>query len=144
MINHKHPANIALHDKRSSGDKAADTVTKNFGSWKYIMIQTVFVVIWLSFNIWAGPLRFDKFPFILLNLAFSAQATYAAPIILLSQNRSSEHDRLKAEHDYAVNSMSLKFMVAIHEQLHGVDCDCPPKRDVEALLQTINPELTGV
>lgn len=100
----KHPANIALHVDRDLGQRAADAVTKHFGSWSYLIIQTVAVVLWISLNMAGWFLwHWDPYPFILLNLVFSTQASYAAPLILLSQNRSAEHDRISAEHDYAVN-----------------------------------------
>jgi uncharacterized membrane protein len=70
------------------------------GSWTFIVIQTVLVVIWIALNVGfiTGLIAFDPFPFILLNLAFSTQAAYAAPLILLASNRSSQRDRLTLEH----------------------------------------------
>jgi uncharacterized membrane protein len=68
------------------------------GSWRFIGIQTVIVAIWLSINIVLLTRPFDPFPFILLNLAFSTQAAYAAPLILLAGNRASQRDRLTLEH----------------------------------------------
>jgi uncharacterized membrane protein len=79
------------------GARIADAVTTFIGSWKFLVIQTVIVVIWISGNI-VLLFHFDPFPFILLNLAFSTQAAYAAPLILLAGNRQSVHDRLTLEH----------------------------------------------
>ena len=68
--------------------------------------------------------RWDPYPFILLNLLFSTQAAYAAPLILLSQNRQADTDRITAEHDYRVNQLALQHLIAWHRDAHGPDCPC--------------------
>ncbi|MGI8613184.1 MAG: DUF1003 domain-containing protein [Nocardioidaceae bacterium] len=68
--------------------------------------------------------RWDPYPFILLNLMFSTQAAYAAPLLLLSQNRQAERDRFKAEHDYRVNQLALQFLIAWHRDAHPPGCQC--------------------
>lgn len=110
----RHPANIARWAHRSTGQLAADRVTAFMGSWKFIGIQTLVIVVWIALNTIAYALRFDPYPWILLNLVFSTQAAYASPLILLAQNRQSEHDRESAEHDFAVNTESLDLIRAIH------------------------------
>jgi uncharacterized membrane protein len=80
------------------GARVADRVTGFMGSWSFIVIQTAIVLAWLSANIVLLTRPFDPFPFILLNLAFSTQAAYAAPLILLASNRASQRDRLTLEH----------------------------------------------
>src|SRR4029453_18751034 len=79
------------------GARVADAVTGFIGSWKFIAIQTVIVVIWVVGNV-ILIFHFDPYPFILLNLAFSTQAAYAAPLILLASNRASRIDRMTLEH----------------------------------------------
>ena len=71
---------------------------------------------------WAGG--WDPYPFILLNLVFSTQAAYAAPLLLLSQNRQAERDRMEAEHDFRVNQLSLQYLFAWHRDAHGPECTC--------------------
>jgi len=93
----RHPVNRAMTDDAPLGARIADAVTSFLGSWKFIVIQTVIVVIWISGNVWLA-FNFDPFPFILLNLAFSTQAAYAAPLILLAGNRQALRDRLTLEH----------------------------------------------
>jgi uncharacterized membrane protein len=93
----RHPVNRALVDEAPVGARIADRVTTFLGSWKFIAIQTVIVIIWIAGNI-VLLFNFDPFPFILLNLAFSTQAAYAAPLILLAGNRQSLRDRLTLEH----------------------------------------------
>jgi uncharacterized membrane protein len=93
----RHPVNRALVDEAPVGARIADQVTMFLGSWKFIVIQTVIVLIWIAGNI-VLLFNFDPFPFILLNLAFSTQAAYAAPLILLAGNRQSLRDRLTLEH----------------------------------------------
>lgn len=115
---HRHPANVQRRDRRDFGQRAADAVTGGFGSWMFIIVQTVFVSIWIALNVIGFIAEWDPYPFILLNLAFSTQAAYAAPLILLSQNRTAEHDRLSAEHDYEVNDQTLSLLQALHDE-HG-------------------------
>ena len=89
--------NRKMYDDAPLGARVADHVTGFLGSWRFIFIQTVIVVIWVIGNI-ALLFHFDPYPFILLNLAFSTQAAYAAPLILLAGNRAALRDRLTLEH----------------------------------------------
>jgi uncharacterized membrane protein len=93
----RHPVNRALVEEAPLGARIADVVTGFLGSWRFIVIQTVIVGIWIAGNI-ILLFNFDPFPFILLNLAFSTQAAYAAPLILLAGNRQSLRDRMTLEH----------------------------------------------
>ncbi len=94
---YRHAVNVEMVERAPLGARVADAVTTFMGSWRFIAIQTVLVVIWISGNVYL-LFDFDPFPFILLNLAFSTQAAYAAPLILLAGNRSSTRDRLTLEH----------------------------------------------
>ena len=85
------------------GGKVADLVAKGMGSWRFIIIQTLIVILWMTLNLIAFFYHWDAYPFILLNLLFSTQAAYAAPIIMMSQNRQNDRDRLHAEEDYKTN-----------------------------------------
>lgn len=109
MTGHRHPVNQAMRDNATRTQQAVDGFVAYFGSLKFIAWMTVVIIAWLVVNtLWLTKgVRWDPYPYILLNLAFSAQATYAAPLILLSQNRSAEHDRLKAEADYLTNENAL-------------------------------------
>ena len=91
------------HAKLSFGDRVADIVAKGMGSWKFIIIQTILVVLWMLLNLVGFMFHWDVYPFILLNLLFSTQAAYAAPIIMMSQNRQNLRDRLQAEEDFKTN-----------------------------------------
>jgi len=93
----RHPVNRAMQDEAPFGARVADRVTTFLGSWTFIAIQTVIVLAWIAGNV-ILLFHFDPFPFILLNLAFSTQAAYAAPLILLAGNRQSLRDRLTLEH----------------------------------------------
>ena len=94
---YRHPVNAELYNAPPFGARVADAVTTFLGSWKFIAIQTVIVIIWIAGNVYL-LFHFDPYPFILLNLAFSTQAAYAAPLILLAGNRSAKRDRLTLEH----------------------------------------------
>ncbi|HEY3995150.1 MAG TPA: DUF1003 domain-containing protein [Mycobacterium sp.] len=76
-----------------------ESIARFFGTGRYLLIQTMLVVVWIAINLFAVAARFDPYPFILLNLAFSTQAAYAAPLILLAQNRQENRDRVALEQD---------------------------------------------
>ena len=91
-----HPARAHIHETRSSGERIADVVAAGMGSWRFIIAQSVIVGIWIAFNLAAiYGWHWDPYPFILLNLLFSTQAAYAAPIIMMSQNRQAAKDRVR-------------------------------------------------
>jgi uncharacterized membrane protein len=94
---YRHPVNLELYGQPRLGARIADAVTAFIGSWRFLAIQTVIVLIWIGGNI-VLLFDFDPFPFILLNLAFSTQAAYAAPLILLAGNRQTIRDRMTLEH----------------------------------------------
>ena len=94
----RHPVNIELFDEAPMGARIADRVTGFLGSWRFLILQTVLVGLWLAGNAYLLSKPFDPYPFILLNLAFSTQAAYAAPLILLAGNRAAQRDRLTLEH----------------------------------------------
>ena len=91
------------HATLSFGGHIADAVAKGMGSWRFIIAQTILVIVWMGLNLVGMMYHWDVYPFILLNLVFSTQAAYAAPIIMMSQNRQSERDRMHAEADYKTN-----------------------------------------
>jgi uncharacterized membrane protein len=93
----RHPVNVALHTNAPIGVRIANAVTGFMGSWRFIILQTIFVTIWVVGNIYL-LFHFDPYPFIFLNLAFSTQAAYAAPLILLASNQSAVRDRATLEH----------------------------------------------
>lgn len=97
-------------DSLTFGAKLADNVATEMGSWRFIIIQTLIVLVWMSLNFAGFIYHWDPYPFILLNLLFSTQAAYAAPIIMMSQNRQSERDRKHAEADYQTN-LTAKFEI---------------------------------
>lgn len=76
-----------------------ESIARFFGTGRYLLLQTLVVLVWIVLNVYAVTLRWDPYPFILLNLAFSTQAAYAAPLILLAQNRQENRDRVALEED---------------------------------------------
>src|SRR6202049_191529 len=86
----------SIHQPKSAGERISDTVVGAMGSWRFIIIQTVIVVVWVAFNVVEVVFKpWDPYPFILLNLAFSTQAAYAAPLILMSSNRQRSEDEAR-------------------------------------------------
>jgi uncharacterized membrane protein len=97
--NHKHPVNKAHYDDAPLGARIADKLAAGMGSWPFIIIQSVLLLIWVAINFYGLFVkRWDPYPFILLNLLLSLQATYAGPIVLLAGNRQSQKDRITLEH----------------------------------------------
>jgi uncharacterized membrane protein len=88
-----------IHVPTQRGERAADAVATSMGSWRFIIIQSIVVAVWIAVNVVAIIQRFDPYPFILLNLLFSTQAAYAAPIIMMSQNRQAQKDRQRDDHE---------------------------------------------
>ncbi|SIP86271.1 Uncharacterized membrane protein [Chryseobacterium sp. RU37D] len=85
------------------GEKIADRIALFGGSWMFIIVFFFFILLWMIINIWVLKTSFDPFPFILLNLILSCLAAIQAPIIMMSQNRQEQKDRLRGEHDYKIN-----------------------------------------
>jgi uncharacterized membrane protein len=129
---HEHLLRLHFGDGRSFGDRSADAFVKVFGSWSYIIWQTVVIVAWMLLNTlilrsW-GHLHHvpDPYPFILLNLGFSAQASYAAPLILMAQNRGAQRDKDFATHQFeiiegidALLKQNTELTAAVHDRLTG-------------------------
>jgi uncharacterized membrane protein len=107
----------AVPGQLSTGARVADVVARVVGSWRFIIIQSVLLVIWMILNLTAWVEHWDPYPFILLNLALSFQAAYTAPIIMMSQNRQSEIDRQAAQHDYDVNLKAELEIELVHQKL---------------------------
>ena len=103
------------------GDRMADSVANGMGSWRFIIVQTIFVAIWMGLNAVAFIRHWDPYPFILLNLIFSTQAAYAAPIIMMSQNRQSQRDRIRAQEDYLTNIEAKKEIEALQKQISKLE-----------------------
>jgi len=103
-----HPLNKLEHEKVSFGHKLAESTVKAVGSWKFIFIQTILIVVWSCINIIAWAEHWDPYPFILLNLFLTIQAAYTAPIIMMGQNRQAARDRLEAHNDFLLNIKAEK------------------------------------
>ena len=98
-----------IHLPANIGDKVADSVVSAMGSWRFIIIQTCIVTLWISANLWFLAHPYDPYPFILLNLLFSTQAAYASPLILMAANRSAQRD--KARDDLEAQEVDELFTI---------------------------------
>lgn len=114
------------------GQKVADSVAATMGSWNFIIIQSVILLAWIILNLVAVVQHWDPYPFILLNLALSFQAAYAAPFIMMSQNRQSDIDRQKAENDYKINIKAELEIELLHEKLDELR-----EKEIALLTQTV-------
>ena len=107
-------------DVRSQGQRIADAVAATVGSWRFILIQSALLAVWIALNITAWVRAWDPSPFILLNLVLSFQAAYTAPILMMSQNRQAEIDRRDAAHDYEVNVKAELEIELLHSKLDAL------------------------
>ena len=107
--------------KRTFGQKSADILAKWVGSWTFIIIFLIFILAWIGTNIYAWVEGWDPYPFILLNLVLSTIAAIQAPIILMSQYRVAQRDRLKAEYDYKINKKAEQEIREIKEILRKMN-----------------------
>jgi uncharacterized membrane protein len=99
------------------GQRIADKVASTMGSWNFIIIQSALLLLWIILNVTAYMKQWDPYPFILLNLALSFQAAYAAPFIMMSQNRQQDIDRRAAETDYQINIKAELEIELVHHKL---------------------------
>jgi uncharacterized membrane protein len=114
------------------GARLADRVAATMGSWSFIIIQSAILIVWMILNVTAYVQQWDPYPFILLNLALSFQAAYAAPIIMMSQNRQATIDRAAAEADYGVNAKAELEIELLHQKI-----DLLREQEVSELIQII-------
>lgn len=106
------------------GQRLADTVANGMGSWRFIIWQTLIVAIWMGLNVVLLLRdRWDPYPFILLNLLFSTQAAYAAPIIMMAQNRQNERDRAQANEDFQTNVEAKKEIEELQLRLNAIEVE---------------------
>ena len=119
----------------------ADSIATGMGSWKFIITQTIFVVLWMILNFVGFFYHWDVYPFILLNLLFSTQAAYAAPIIMMSQNRQNERDRIHAHADYQTN-LDAKFEIEeLQKSLNTIEIEKLDK--IIVMIQELKKEIAS-
>jgi uncharacterized membrane protein len=121
------------------GDRVSDAVANGMGSWKFIIWQSIFVIIWMSLNVVGFIRHWDVYPFILLNLIFSTQAAYAAPIIMMAQNRQSDRDRIQAQNDYQTNLDAKQEIESLQIQLNKIETEKLDK--IMVMLQEMKAKL---
>ena len=101
----------------TTGQRIADAVAATMGSWRFIIIQSAILLVWIALNVTAFVQQWDPYPFILLNLALSFQAAYAAPFIMMSQNRQQDIDRQSAESDHQINIKAELEIELLHQKI---------------------------
>ena len=123
--NAKHPV---LKKRLTLGQRAADKLTVFAGSWTFIIIILVFMGIWMAMNLLVIFRQWDPYPFILLNFVLSCLAALQAPVILMSQNREAERDRINFKYDYQVNRKAEREIQQIIRKLEKLDKKISRKR----------------
>jgi len=123
-------------DSLGFGHRLADAVASGMGSWRFIIWQTVIVIIWMIANVVGFVYHWDVYPYILLNLVFSTQAAYAAPIIMMAQNRQNERDRAQADADFRTNREAKQEIEELLERLNTIEIEKLDK--ILAILQKMD------
>jgi uncharacterized membrane protein len=122
---HQHPPvqNITrvFEEQLTFGQRTADWVAGTMGSWAFIIAQSLALLLWIVLNVIGWIKHWDPYPFILMNLMLSMQAAYAAPIIMMSQNRQAARDRLEAHNDYLINLKAEEEIKVILDHLQAQD-----------------------
>lgn len=116
----------------TTGQKTSDVIAKTVGSWKFIIIQSICIIFWISYNSINHGSTWDPYPFILLNLMLSFQAAYTAPAIMMSQNRLSEIDRQQANNDFEVNVKAELEIELLHQKI-----DMMKEKELYALIKAV-------
>jgi len=131
----EYPHEAKLHADAPSqltlGQKISDQVAKGVGSWKFIIIQSVCIIGWISYNT-VNNTVWDPYPFILLNLILSFQAAYTAPAIMMSQNRQADIDRHQANNDFEVNVKAELEIELLHQKI-----DMMKEKELAMLIATV-------
>jgi uncharacterized membrane protein len=122
----------------------AERLARFFGTPRYLVGQSVLVLIWIVFNAVAWSLQFDAYPFILLNLAFSTQAAYAAPLILLAQNRQADRDKAEVERDRNTNARALAETEYLAREIAAVRLAVDQKADRDEIFEVLERLTTAV
>ena len=134
---HRHPVNVAHHDKATFGEQLADVIAAGIGSWRFLIIQTLAVIMWVTLNVIALMKHWDPFPFILLNLLFSVQAAYTGPVLLLAGNRQAQKDRLTLEHaSHEADKADRQNVQILRAIEHNTEVSLAILRHVETLVES--------
>jgi len=131
-LREERPAHNITKVALTPGAVLADWVARTVGSWRFIVLQSIVLAVWITLNVLAFIQHWDPYPFILLNLVLSFQAAYAAPIIMMSQNRQSEIDRRNAQNDYRINVKAELEIELLHNKI-----DALREREIVQLLNII-------
>lgn len=133
--------NEEFYSRMSFGDKVADRVAKFGGSWAFIGIAALFLVLWMAWNTVRGAKAPDPYPFILLNLVLSSLAAIQAPVIMMAQNRAEERSHVEAEIDYAINLKAEQEVDDMQHDLHQIQMELAKVREENAELRRLLKEV---
>ena len=138
---------FGIHYDPEAFGRFSEAIARLLGTARFLVVQTVIVILWISLNVVAVQLQWDKYPFILLNLVFSTQAAYAAPLILLAQNRQADRDRAEIERDREVNARALADTEFLARELVSIRLalsDVVTSHDLDRALDRITGRLSDV
>ena len=135
---------VGIHYDPEAFGRFSESIARFIGTARYLVLQTVVIVVWIAVNVGFPALRFDEYPFILLTLALSMQASYAAPLILLAQNRQEARDREQAERDREQAARALADTEFLARELASIRlalADVVTNADLERAVQRVGEAL---
>ncbi len=127
--------NEVINEQLTAGQRASDWIAAKVGSWHFIIGQSALLTLWAILNVTAWVRHWDPYPFILMNLVLSLQAAYTAPMIMMSQNRKADHDRIEAHIDYEVN---LKAETEIRVILENLEAQNIAIAEIQKMLEDMH------
>lgn len=139
--------NLGAHYDPDAFGRFSEAIARFLGTGRFLMAQTVIVTAWIVLNVALVRFRWDPYPFILLNLAFSTQAAYAAPLILLAQNRQDAREREQAEHDrqlYARTQADTEYVARELASVRLALADVVSSEDLDTALRQITDAITAL
>ncbi len=138
---------IGVHYDPDAFGRFSETIARLLGTARFLVFQTIVVIVWITVNVALPELRFDEYPFILLTLALSLQASYAAPLILLAQNRQDDRDRAQGEHDRETNARTQADTEYLARELASVRlalADVVSAEDLDRAVERVTSALERV
>lgn len=127
--------NEVIKEQLTLGQRASDWIATKVGSWQFIITQSIILTVWAILNVTAWVQHWDPYPFILMNLVLSLQAAYTAPMIMMSQNRKADRDRIEAHVDYEVN---LKAETEIRVILENLEAQNIAITEIHKMLENLS------
>jgi uncharacterized membrane protein len=133
-------AHTLFEKQQSTGESAADAVARMVGSWRFIIVQSILIALWVVVNSVAFINHWDGYPYILMNLGLSMQAALTAPVIMMSQNRQAARDRIESHNDYQIN---LKAESEVRQIMQLLEENGQRMQEIQTAISQIQTQISS-